>query len=200
MKGYAAAGETDPEAGRRKGKADGTRLDVKPHHHHGRRRRVHDRPEPRSADRGDGREPNHSAVSGSVQSGTFNLLVHDTDPRKKQMRYRIVTSDGTGQPVTFAGVKYIDNDEGLDAWQDTTTLYVKLFDGVVDAVHESAAHVRGAGIIQIQPLDFLQQMTTFGTEGPTLAARISALNRFGALFLGKLWDVYGRPAASATPA
>jgi predicted acylesterase/phospholipase RssA len=199
MKGHAAAGETDPEAGKRKGKADGTRLDVK-------LTIIMDDADAFLTD------PNHEArIEGTVespilggqrpvQSGTFNLLVHDTDPRKKQMRYRIVTSDGAGQPVTFTGVKYVENDDGIDAWHDTTTLYVKLFDGVVDAAHEAAAHVRGAGIIQIQPLDFLQQMTTFRTEGPSLAARIGALNRFGALFLGKLWDVYGRPAANATPA
>src|SRR5262245_26198994 len=164
MKGYAAAGETDPQAGKQRGKDGGTRLDVK-------LTIIMDDADVFMTD------PNHEArIEGTVespilggqrpvQSGTFNLLVHDTDPRKKQMRYRIVSSDAAGQPVTFTGVKYVENDDGIDAWHDTTTLYVKLFDGVVDATEEGSAQVRGAGIIQIQPLDFLQQMTTFRTEG-----------------------------------
>jgi cholesterol oxidase len=198
MKGYAAAGETDPEAGRRKGKAEGTRLDVKL---------------TILIDDADAfiTDPSHPArIEGTIDSvlvggarpverGTFNLLVHTSDPRKKQMLYRFVCSDAGGHQVTLSGVKHVENDEGADAWQDTTTLYVKLFEGVVEEQQEAGASVRGAGIIQIHPLDFLQQLTTFRTEGPTLSARIGALNRFGALFLGKLWDVYGRPVANATP-
>ena len=134
-----------------------------------------------------------------VQSGTFNLLVHAADPRKKNMHYRLFAKDTGGRDLTLTGVKHIQNDEGTDAWQDTTTLYVKLFDGVVREQDEANAVVRGAGIIRIEILDFLQQMTTFRTEGPSLGARVSALNRFGMLFLGKLWDVYGRPVANATP-
>jgi hypothetical protein len=34
-------------------------------------------------------------------------------------------------------------------------------------------------------------MTTFRVDGPTLGDRVSALSRFGGLFLGKLWQVYG---------
>jgi hypothetical protein len=52
--------------------------------------------------------------------------------------------------------------------------------------------VAGAGVIAIQPLDFLRQLTTFRVDGPTPALRLSALTRFGQLFLGKLWDVYAR--------
>jgi hypothetical protein len=40
-------------------------------------------------------------------------------------------------------------------------------------------------------LDFLRQLTTFRAEGGTLSDRLTALNKFGGLFLGKIWDIYG---------
>lgn len=194
MKGHAAAGERDPKTGSAKGKAAKTRLDV--------RFTIH-------LDDADFfiTDPSHEArIEGTMTSpllggtrpvdrGTFNLLVHDTDPRRKQMRYRVVCTDADGRQVTMTGFKTIENDAGLDLWEDTTTLYVKLLEGVVSEADDATAPVRGAGIIRIEPFDFLRQMTTFRVEGPSLGARVSALNRFGALFMGKLWDVYGQPAA-----
>jgi cholesterol oxidase len=92
----------------------------------------------------------------------------------------------------MSGVKIVENDGGgLDALRDTTTLFVKLFEGDVAEAGESIATVRGAGIIRIEFLDFLQQMTTFRAEGPSIPAELQALGRFGGLFFGKLWEVYG---------
>lgn len=57
-----------------------------------------------------------------------------------------------------------------------------------------------AGIVRIQVLDFLRQLTTFRTDGGTgEISRTSALARFGAFFLGSLWDVYGGRLLSASP-
>ena len=64
--------------------------------------------------------------------------------------------------------------------------------GHVSADADTAALTIASGIIKIQMLDFLQQMTTFRVEGGPIANRITALARFGRLFLGKLWDVYGQ--------
>jgi predicted acylesterase/phospholipase RssA len=194
MKGFAAAGESDMEKGYKTGKDAGTRLDVKL---------------TIFIDDADQfvTDPAHAAsiqgtittplVGGTrpVERGTFNLFVHGTDPRKKQMRYRLLCRDAAGAPVTMSGVKVVENDAGLDAVRDTTTLFVRVFEGDVSEQAETGATVRGAGIIRIEFLDFLQQMTTFRAEGPSLAAEIQALGRFGGLFFGKLWDVYG-PAAS----
>ncbi len=88
----------------------------------------------------------------------------------------------------------MDDDSGPDVWEDTTTLYVKVFEGDVDEAGEAAATVRGAGIIRIELFDFMKQMTTFRVEGGTIASQVAALSRFGKLFLGKLWDVYGQAA------
>jgi predicted acylesterase/phospholipase RssA len=190
MKGYASAGESDPEAGHKKGKRDKTRLDVKL------TILIDD------ADRFIVDPSHYARIEGTVTSplvggtrpvnrGTFNLFVHDTDPRHKQMQYRLVCSDASGKTMTLSGVKEIENDDGLDALNDTTTLFVKVFEGDVAEQDEAGAAVHGAGIIRIEFFDFLQQMTTFRAEGPTVAAETQALGRFGALFFGKLWDVYG---------
>ncbi len=197
MKGHAAAGTADPEAGKAAGKAAGTRLTAKL------TIKVDDVDnfvvDPSHQARAEGTLEGPLVGGTRPASGTFNLLVHSTDPRRKQMRYRLVATDAGGQQVTLSGWKRVENDAGPDAWPDTTILYVKVFEGVVAQADEATAAVRGAGIIQIEPFDFLQQMTTFRVEGPSLAARIDGLNRFNALFLGKLWEVYGQPLARTMP-
>jgi len=190
MKGFAAAGESVPEEGHEKGKNTATKLDV-------RLTILTDDADQFITD------PAHAAsIQGTITSplvggtrpverGTFNLFVHDADPRKKQMRYRLLCRDAGGALVTLSGVKLVESDGGLDALRDTTTLFVRLFEGDVSEQAEAGATIRGAGIIRIEFLDFLHQMTTFRAEGPSSAAELDALGRFGGLFLGKLWDVYG---------
>lgn len=191
MTGFAAAGVADPKAGYERGKQDGQSLKVKL---------------TITVDDVDRfvTDPRHEAsVSGyaesallggrqQVERGTFNLLVHDTDPAKKKMLYRLFVRGADGQPRTVSGMKEISDDTGLDAWTDTTTLYTRVYRGAVDAAGEAGAPLEAAGVIRIEEAAFLRQLTTFRTDGPTLGDRLSALNRFGGLFLGKLWDVYGR--------
>ena len=56
-----------------------------------------------------------------------------------------------------------------------------------------------AGIIRITPLKFARQLTTFRARGPSTAASMAGLARFGALFAGGLWDVYARRVLSSSP-
>ena len=190
MKGHGAQGAPDCDAGARDGRTAGTHVNVRL------TIKVDD------IDRFS-TEPSHAArIEGTVDSplvggrvaverGVFNLFVHDADPSRKEMRYRMLVH-GPGGPMTLAGVKRVEHAEGTaDIWADTTTLFVTLYRGDVDRAGEAAAEVIARGIIRIGFLDFLQQLTTFRAEGPTLAARTAAMGRFGALFLGKLWDVYG---------
>jgi cholesterol oxidase len=71
--------------------------------------------------------------------------------------------------------------------------------GHVKPEDEPQAQIVASGIVNIHLLDFLEQLTTFRTEGPTAAERASALTRFGKLFLGDLWDVYARRLLSSSP-
>lgn len=188
MRGFVAHGETDPEAGYRDGREAGSDLlfrltiDVQ-----GVNRFV-TRPDHAATATGyvqgaalDGRRP--------VVDGSFNLFVDDGDPRVRYMRYRLHL--GGGPPLTLFGEKTIRDDPGWDVWADTTTLATRLVRGHVDWGDEPA-DVVAAGVLRILVPDFLRQLTTFRTEGPTAADRAAALARFGRLFLGNLWDVYAR--------
>jgi cholesterol oxidase len=194
MRGYAAAGATDPKAGHDQGKAAKTKLEVKLTVHLDDAGAFMTDPAHQGRLEGTVTSP---LIGGTrpVQRGTFNLFVHQDDPRRKEMRYRVLCTDGDGKPVTLSGIKKVENESGLDLVEDTTVLFVRLFEGDVERASEPGAAIRGAGIIRLEFFDLLRQLTTFRVEGPTLGARIAVLNRFGGLFLGKLWDVYGQPAA-----
>ena len=126
----------------------------------------------------------------AVERGLFNLFVdHEGDRRRKRMLYRLFFSDAAEHPLTLNGFKVVEDDPGIDnVWSDTSTLFTRLLRGHVEAEDESRAELVGSGILHIHPLDFARQMTTFRTRP---AGRVDAVARFGALFAGELWEVYG---------
>jgi cholesterol oxidase len=139
-----------------------------------------------------------------VEKGWFNLFVEDESPEgspSRRMLYRLWLRDPGGTPLTFTGFKRIHNEAGFDVWPDTTILYATILRGHVPPPEPGAAAaaaksgdgvdpaVVGAGILHIRPLDFARQLTTFRAEGP---APLAGLTAFGKLFLGELWNVYGR--------
>ncbi|MGW2631151.1 GMC oxidoreductase [Streptomyces chattanoogensis] len=124
-----------------------------------------------------------------VERGWFNLFTHGDDPGRRRMLYRLHLRAPGGAPLTLVGHKDVHDDPGLDIWPDTSTLYVRLLAGHTRPDDDATAPVVGAGVVIIQVGDFIQQLTTFRTAGPRPAR---AMERFGRLFLGELWDVYGR--------
>ncbi|MER8041426.1 GMC oxidoreductase [Streptomyces sp. NPDC094032] len=193
MKGYLALDVTDPEEGRELGRARGQRMmfrltitadDVDrfvadPGHEAGAVGHV-------ECDVLGGRLP--------VEAGWFNLFTRDGDPTRRRMLYRLHLRDPGGNALTLVGHKEVHDDPGLDVWSDTSTLYVRVLAGHVPADGDAAAQVLGAGVLVILTADFVRQLTTFRTSGPHPAR---ALEGFGRLFLGELWDVYGSHFASA---
>jgi predicted patatin/cPLA2 family phospholipase len=126
-----------------------------------------------------------------VKGAVVNLFVDAGDPSRKNMRYRIKFNAANGRPYTMVGVKDVSGKTFADLWPETATLFTTLFEGHVD--EGGVGPVAGSGVIYIRPEDFFfMQMFSFRVQGPTLAARTSALARFGAFFFGKVWDVYGR--------
>ncbi len=126
-----------------------------------------------------------------VERGVFNLLV-DTESRKtKRMHYRLHFSDDKGKPLTLVGFKDVQDNVGPDIWSDTTTLYTNLVEGHVEKAGDPSAKIVAAGVLRILVLDFLHQLTTFKAEAPTFQERSRALEKFGKVFLGGLWAVYG---------
>jgi cholesterol oxidase len=126
----------------------------------------------------------------AVERGLFNLFVeHEGDRRRKRMLYRLFFSDAAEHPLTLTGFKVVEDDPGIDSvWSDTSTLFTRLLRGHVEAEDEGRAELVGSGVLHIHPLDFARQMTTFRTHP---AGRVDAVARFGALFAGELWEVYG---------
>lgn len=144
----------------------------------------------------------------AVTRGTFNLFTDDHDPARKYMLYRLFFEDDKGQPLTLSGFKDIKDAPGFDAWHDTTTLFTRILKGEISAEDEKNLRknpelyqetVLASGIITIHFMDFLKQLTTFHTEGPTLSDRNAARIRFCRLFFGKLWDVYAQNILSTGP-
>ena len=200
MKGYVANGETNPESGYRQGRQERSELTV--------HLTITIDDVERFID-----EPDHAATTSgwiewaalggrqNVDQGLFNLFVDSgPDYDRKQMLYRLFFKDDEQRPLTLSGVKQIDDDRGLEVWHDTTTLYTTILSGHLMADAEANAQILAAGIIRIQVLDFLHQLTTFRTDcGTGEISRTSALARFGAFFLGSLWDVYATQLLSSSP-
>jgi predicted patatin/cPLA2 family phospholipase len=156
-------------------------------------------------------DPGHEArVAGAVDfgpwggsrpvvRGVFNLLVDGSSPGAKKMWYRLFFADADGRDLTLVGHKDVQGDDSTDPWLDTTTLFVRVFEGHVEVADEPRAAIVAAGIVRLRLLDFLHELTTFRASGPNLAAEARALERFGGLFLSKLWDVYARHVLPAAP-
>ena len=129
-----------------------------------------------------------------VSRGWFNLFTRDGDANRRRMLYRLHFDDAGGNPLTLVGHKDVHDDPGVDVWQDTSTLYVRVHTGHVAPDADTDGPVVGAGVITIHVPDFMRQLTTFRTEGPN---PVHAMESFGRLFLGQLWEVYG-PALSGS--
>jgi cholesterol oxidase len=122
-----------------------------------------------------------------VGEGVFNLFVEER-PGYKRMLYRLPFADGEGRALTMTGFKEVRHEHGLDVWSETTTLFTRVLEGHLEPEQDAGATVLAGGILHIHPLDFARQLTTFRTDP---AHRVDAIARFGALFAGELWSVYG---------
>lgn len=123
----------------------------------------------------------------TVTNGNFNLFIQEQDQKKtRQMRYRMHLNTETGQTYYFEGFKQIHDDRGFDIWSDTTTLFITVYEG-----DSSNSPVLGKGILKIQPVDFIKQMTTLKvTNAANSTERLQALDRFSRFFAGTLSEVY----------
>ncbi|MDQ3491939.1 MAG: patatin-like phospholipase family protein [Chloroflexota bacterium] len=214
MKGFVTLGEDDFQRGHDMGKAAGTPLMV-----HltitldGVRRFV---VEPQHLGQAEG-WVHCEALGGRlpVERGTFNLFVDQGDPTQKWMHYRLMVRSPDGEPLTVSGHKVVRDDPGFDVWDDTSTLYTRVYRGHVEpgdekgfganaagknrVAGEAAETIVAAGIIRVLLLDFLHQLTTFEVEGADTMERAAVMAQFGQFFSGRLWDVYARRILSSAP-
>lgn len=123
----------------------------------------------------------------TVCEGKFNLFITDPEDKdRKKMDYRMLMHSREGKTFYFRGFKDIHDDKGFDVWEDTTVLYISVYEGK----DEKGALV-GKGMLKIKPKDFAKQMTTMKALHPksTLDAT-AAVAKFGRLFAGSVWDTY----------
>jgi hypothetical protein len=115
-----------------------------------------------------------------VSSGIFNLF-SPGGPEERLMQYRLAF-EYEGQAYLLDGRKHVRDDPGFDVWKDTTTLYTVLHGGA-----DESGPVAGAGILSLGVEALTRMMTTMrATDGG-----LGPLVKFGRLFLGSLWEVYG---------
>jgi predicted alpha/beta hydrolase len=128
----------------------------------------------------------------AITEGSFNLLVADGDPRRREMRYRLFANDLAGRPFTLAGVKEVEDGWFRDTWVDTTTLLTRLYEGRVTRDDEDGATPMAAGVMHVSAGGFLALVLSM--RGP-LRDRL----RYGSFFARSLLQVYlGREHATGS--
>ena len=128
-----------------------------------------------------------------ILKGQFKLFAPSGDLNRKTMRYRLFFENSSGEQLTLAGIKQVQDNPGPDLWEDTTTLFTNLYQGHIAEDDDARQTPLASGILRIGLSDFLRQLTTFRADAPSLAARLEAIERFGRCFVGELWDVHGLP-------
>ena len=192
MKGYVSLGEDDHECGASEGRESETRL------------MFHLTIKVENLERFAADDQRRARAEGwvvcealggrlPVEKGVFNLFVEDQDPSRKLMLYRLFFRDRVDHPLTLSGFKTVREHSGAHVWRDTATLYTRVVRGHVEREDEPDAEVVASGILRLQPRDFLRQLVTFRASGDSPTSRVAAIGRFDALFLGQIWQTYGRP-------
>jgi cholesterol oxidase len=133
-----------------------------------------------------------TALGGSfpIIDARFQMFVDSADPSLKYMRYHMPYRDAAGRMRTVVGHKTVHDDHALDLLHDTTTLYVKVLEGVVTADDPPGAGI-AQGVVHIETPDLLRSLASFSSPGSTLAEGARARAVFAKFFFGKIWDVYG---------
>lgn len=121
--------------------------------------------------------------------GQFNLFSVDPDRvETREMLYGLDLTAVDGRQYRFEGFKRVHDDAGIDSWSDTTTLYVTIYEGL-----DTRDTIIARGVLHIAPSDLIKQLRTLSathTDGLTDTA--GSLAKFGALFAGSAFDVYGK--------
>lgn len=128
-----------------------------------------------------------------ISHGVFRLMRRaDTQAETRLFEYVMTLTAHDGRTFAFTGQKHVHDDHRIgDLWRDTTTLFI-------DIQEVGGAATARRGVLTIAPEDFAKQMRTLaGTGGTSMLDRINATAKFGALFAGTLYDVYGSVFAPA---
>jgi cholesterol oxidase len=122
-----------------------------------------------------------------VSDGLFNLFVQDPGhPDHLKMKYSMQLNSWEGRTFYFSGYKQIQDDKGPDLWQDTTRLFVTVYEG-----RDTSGPVAAKGILTIAPHDFAIQMTTLKVlNAATEWDKLKILKEFSSFFGRNLMTTY----------
>jgi len=121
--------------------------------------------------------------------GVFNLFVIDPqEPERKKMQYSAQLLSSEGKKFYFEGFKDVYNDRGIDVWQDTTTLFINIYEG-----ESSVNKLIGKGKLKIEIKDFMKQLRTIkAVNAPTKVKGLKAISTFANFFAGNVYRTYFR--------
>ena len=193
MRGFASTSEVDDyAAGFERGKADDSPLEFTVTVKADDVDRLVDDREHEAELTGTVTAPALSPTPLKVEGGRFNLLVRDEEhAAARQMLYSMPLVADDGRRFFFEGYKQIIDDDGLDLWKDTTTLYVTVHEG------DREGPVAAKGIVTIHLADFAKQLTTMkGIGGDGRLDQLGAMAKFGRMFAGSLNETFGGVFAS----
>ena len=184
MAGSFALGETDPEAGARKGQADNTRL------------AVHAAVDVEDVERFVADSLHSARITGHIDlapfgsaipasGGVLQLLTEGDESTVKWMVYEL-GFEHQGKPYYLAGRKLVRSGPVVRAWPDTTTLFTRLHEG-----RDSSGPVIGAGVLTLGVSDVLRMIATLHpTNAGSVVGGVRALTAFGRFFTREVWRSY----------
>lgn len=184
MAGFFALGETDPETGAAKGRANGTRL------------AMHATIDINDI-RGFVSDPQHrGGITGHIDfvsfgqnipasGGVFQLFAPGNQPKLKWMVYELGFQH-QGKRYYLAGKKHVRSRSVFRMWSDTTTLFTRLHEG-----SDASGPVAGAGVLTLGAGELLKLLSTFhATDAGSFGGRVRAAGAFGGFFTKELWNTY----------
>ncbi|MFS4458405.1 alpha/beta hydrolase [Bdellovibrio sp. HCB2-146] len=129
-----------------------------------------------------------------IESATFNLFTRpQASPdlnTAKEMHYTLYLSDALGGRWTFFGFKEILKEDGLDMWDQTTTLYCYAWKGHTPFGDDTPKQLVGTGVLRISAADFIKQLGTFKTNDDNILESQRTLGKFLDAFASNLWQAY----------
>lgn len=149
-----------------------------------------------------------------VSDGTFNMHIDPRNPDLKLMYYRLPFTSEDGAQRTMLGQKALKKEhaqqQGFELWEDITKLQVRIYDGLVPGLDEPSAPSSASapppppplamGIVYIEALDAFRSARSIRCPGASPEEATSAIEKFGAFYMDKLWKVYGKTAPKPTAA
>jgi triacylglycerol lipase/cholesterol oxidase len=129
-----------------------------------------------------------------VEKGLFNLFVKPgASPdlnTAKEMHYTLFLKDEYGTPFTFFGFKEVLKEDGLEMWDQTTTLYFYVWRGHSQFTEGPIKKVIGLGVLHISVADFLKQLGTFETNETDILESQKTMGKFLDVFATNIWQAY----------